>query len=114
MLELELVLSRFCFSYRFGIIGMVACVVMQYIRTGILASTSDWSLLVNPSKDHNILNLYQAWWLPPVVLLIGVLIGVWMAHSVAMTGMPQMVGLLNAFGGLAAALEGIALYFSPK
>lgn len=36
------------------------------------------------------------------------------AHSVAMTGMPQMVGLLNAFGGLAAALEGIALYFSPK
>ena len=29
-----------------------------------------------------------------------------------MTGMPQMVGLLNAFGGLAAALESIALYFS--
>lgn len=37
-----------------------------------------------------------------------------MAHRVAMTGMPQMVGLLNAFGGLSAALEGIALYFSPK
>lgn len=31
-----------------------------------------------------------------------------------MTGMPQMVGLLNAFGGLAAALEGLALFFSPK
>lgn len=37
-----------------------------------------------------------------------------MAFKVAMTGMPQMVGLLNAFGGIAAALEGIALYFSPK
>ena len=37
-----------------------------------------------------------------------------MAYKVAMTGMPQMVGLLNAFGGIAAALEGIALYFSPK
>lgn len=37
-----------------------------------------------------------------------------MAHSVAMTGMPQMVGLLNAFGGLAAALESVALFFSPK
>lgn len=37
-----------------------------------------------------------------------------MAHRVAMTGMPQMVGLLNAFGGIAAALEGIALYFSPN
>lgn len=35
-----------------------------------------------------------------------------MALTVAMTGMPQMVGLLNAFGGLAAALESIALYFS--
>lgn len=93
---------------------MVACIVMQYIRTGILANTSDWSLLVNPSENGNILNLYQAWWLPPVVIIIGLLIGVWMARSVAMTGMPQMVGLLNAFGGLAAALEGIALYFSPK
>ena len=91
---------------------MVACVVMQYLRTGILASTADWSHLEGYS-DHK-LNLYQSWWLPPVVLLIGVLVGVWMAHSVAMTGMPQMVGLLNAFGGLAAALEGIALYFSPK
>ena len=37
-----------------------------------------------------------------------------MACRVAMTGMPQMVGLLTAFGGLAAALEGLALYFSPK
>ena len=37
-----------------------------------------------------------------------------MAHTVALTGMPQLVGLLNAYGGLAAALEGIALYFSPK
>lgn len=50
MLELETGTKSLLFSYRFGIIGMVACVVMQYIRTGILASTSDWSLLVIPVK----------------------------------------------------------------
>ena len=33
-----------------------------------------------------------------------------LAVSVKMTQMPQLVGLLNSFGGLAAALEAIGLY----
>lgn len=36
------------------------------------------------------------------------IIGVVMARIVAMTGMPQMVGLLNAFGGLASALVSLS------
>eukprot|EP00824_Muranothrix_gubernata_P021414 TRINITY_DN460_c0_g1_i2.p1 TRINITY_DN460_c0_g1~~TRINITY_DN460_c0_g1_i2.p1 ORF type:complete len:1087 (-),score=264.33 TRINITY_DN460_c0_g1_i2:222-3125(-) len=34
-----------------------------------------------------------------------------MAFGVAMTGMPQMVGLLNSFGGLASALVAIGLFY---
>lgn len=37
-------------------------------------------------------------------LLVGTALGVFMALTVPMTGMPQMVGLLNGFGGAASAL----------
>ena len=37
-------------------------------------------------------------------LLLGAGVGVWMARSVKMTAMPQMVALLNGFGGGASAL----------
>ncbi len=41
-------------------------------------------------------------------LAIGSLIGAWAAYTVKMTGMPEMVGLLNGFGGLASLLVGWA------
>lgn len=41
-------------------------------------------------------------------LVIGSLIGVYSAKKVAMTSMPQMVALLNGFGGLSSLLVGIA------
>ncbi len=44
-------------------------------------------------------------------LLVGTGAGVWMARTVQMTGMPQMVGLLNGFGGAASALIAAAEYF---
>lgn len=43
-----------------------------------------------------------------VSLLIGSVIGVAVARSVAMTSMPEMVALLNGFGGLASLLVGWA------
>ncbi|QOJ28683.1 MAG: NAD(P)(+) transhydrogenase (Re/Si-specific) subunit beta [Ignavibacteriales bacterium] len=43
-------------------------------------------------------------------LLIGSAIGVIFATKVEMTAMPQMVGLLNGFGGAASALVGLAEY----
>ncbi len=39
-----------------------------------------------------------------VGMLIGTAIGIWLAKSVKMTAMPQMVGLLNGFGGGASQL----------
>jgi len=45
-----------------------------------------------------------------VGLAIGTVIGVFIALKVAMTGMPQMVALLNGSGGLASVLVGWASY----
>ena len=43
-------------------------------------------------------------------LVIGAAIGGFLASSVKMTQMPQMVGLLNGYGGLASTLVGISEY----
>lgn len=45
-----------------------------------------------------------------IAIAIGSAIGAVMATRVQMTGMPQMVGLLNGFGGLASILVAIADY----
>lgn len=44
-------------------------------------------------------------------LVVGSAIGLIMATRVQMTGMPQMVGLLNGFGGGASALVAVAEYY---
>ncbi|MEO0984462.1 MAG: NAD(P)(+) transhydrogenase (Re/Si-specific) subunit beta [Cyanobacteria bacterium J06639_14] len=46
-------------------------------------------------------------------MLPAILIGVLIAARAAMTSMPQLVGLLNGFGGLAAVLVGYASYLNP-
>lgn len=40
----------------------------------------------------------------------GILIGLCSALSVEITGLPELVGAYNGFGGLAALLEGIGFY----
>lgn len=52
-------------------------------------------------------------WLIAASMAPGILIGLGSAFGVAMTGLPEMVGAYNGFGGLAAALEGIGLYIDP-
>ncbi|MHB1069931.1 MAG: NAD(P)(+) transhydrogenase (Re/Si-specific) subunit beta [Gemmatimonadaceae bacterium] len=44
-------------------------------------------------------------------LLIGTVLGIWMAYAVKMTAMPQMVGLLNGFGGGASLLVAAAEWY---
>jgi NAD(P) transhydrogenase subunit beta len=44
-------------------------------------------------------------------IIIGSSIGAFMALKVEMTGMPQMVGILNGFGGGASALVAFAEYY---
>ncbi|MEM8545921.1 MAG: NAD(P)(+) transhydrogenase (Re/Si-specific) subunit beta [Cyanobacteria bacterium P01_H01_bin.119] len=46
-------------------------------------------------------------------LIPAVLLGALLAARAAMTSMPQLVGLLNGFGGLAAVLVGYASYLHP-
>ncbi|KAJ6247718.1 nad(p) transhydrogenase [Anaeramoeba flamelloides] len=76
----------------FGIVGMTISIIMLAISD----SVSSWGYLILI-----------------IAMIPGLIIGSWMAIVVQMTGMPQMVGLLNAFGGLAAALASFATYLDP-
>lgn len=52
-------------------------------------------------------------WLIAASMAPGIVFGLWSAMSVEITGLPELVGAYNGFGGLAAALEGIGLYLDP-
>ncbi|MCF8257898.1 MAG: NAD(P)(+) transhydrogenase (Re/Si-specific) subunit beta [Flavobacteriales bacterium] len=45
-----------------------------------------------------------------VAMVIGTAVGLWMAQSVQMTAMPQMVSFFNGMGGASAALIGLVEY----
>ncbi|GBG73536.1 hypothetical protein CBR_g16879 [Chara braunii] len=70
-------------------VGMTACVGAVYASPGVSGI---------------------GYWLVPITLFPGGVLAIIMSFKVKMTQMPQMVGLLNSFGGLAASLEGIGLY----
>jgi NAD/NADP transhydrogenase beta subunit len=52
-------------------------------------------------------------WMIAASIAPGALAGLISAYAVAMTGLPEMVGAYNGFGGLAAALAGFGLYLDP-
>eukprot|EP00038_Savillea_parva_P007620 m.171436 g.171436 ORF g.171436 m.171436 type:complete len:1201 (-) comp13373_c0_seq1:92-3694(-) len=54
---------------------------------------------------------YEAYWILPIVIIPPAVGGVAYAYTVQTDRLPELVGLFNAFGGLAAALEGEAIYF---
>jgi NAD(P) transhydrogenase subunit beta len=47
-------------------------------------------------------------------LVVGSAVGLWMARSVKMTSMPQMIALLNGFGGAASLLVGGAEFLKSE
>ena len=49
-----------------------------------------------------------------IAVLAGSIVGVAMARLVAMTSMPEMVALLNGFGGLSSLLVGVGAYFQAE
>ena len=52
----------------------------------------------------------EAYWVIPACIVPCSAFGIWYAYSVITDRLPELVGLFNSFGGLAAALEGIAVY----
>jgi NAD(P) transhydrogenase subunit beta len=73
-----------------GSLGMLIAVVVTLLRMGAESGgLVGWPLLLGG-------------------LALGGLIGAVMATRVEMTGMPEMVGLFNGFGGAASALVGLA------
>ncbi len=76
-------------------------------RGNVLAAGGMLIAVLATLLDRNIISYT---WIG-VGLLIGVILGAWLAISVKMTAMPQMVALLNGFGGAASALVAAAEFF---
>ncbi len=74
----------------YGIIGMLIALVVTLI-SGVVGQ---WPMLV-------------------VSLVIGAVIGAFVAQRVVMTAMPQLVAMLHSFVGAAAVLVGISNYLAP-
>ncbi len=82
------------FGMIYGILGMLTLILGYWFDS-------------NYTFDHGT-------WLIGVSIAPGFILGIWSALSVEMTGLPEMVGAYNGFGGLAAALEGVGLYLDPQ
>ncbi len=76
-------------------------------KGNMLASTGMFLAIVMTLLDQRVLTFEYI----ILGLIIGGGIGVIMATKVPMTGMPQMVGLLNGFGGGASALVALSEYY---
>lgn len=70
----------------YGIAGMICLIVGYWV--------------------DNVYTFDDGQWLIAVSMAPGILFGLWSAMSVEITGLPELVGAYNGFGGLAAALEG--------
>jgi H+-translocating NAD(P) transhydrogenase subunit beta len=89
----------------FFIIGLRYLISPLTARRGnIIASCGMVIAIIVTLFDFSILN-YQMIFL---AILVGSLIGGTIARTIKMTAMPQMVGLLNGFGGGASALVALA------
>ncbi len=76
----------------FGVAGMA----LALVATGVLVVSGLWS---QPLGVVGLVILLAA-------IVIGGAIGLWRAHVVEMTGMPQLIALFHSFVGLAAVLVG--------
>ena len=76
------------FGNQLGALGMLVAVVTTILQMG-LGDGIEWVLIGSG-------------------LVLGSLIGLWMAIRVEMTGMPELVALFNGFGGAASALVALS------
>ena len=80
---------------------------------GMLLAAVVTLFVVNRQADLEQSYLVSLVWIA-VALLIGAGIGLILAVKVPMTGMPQMVGLLNGFGGMASLLVACGNYVTNQ
>ncbi len=76
---------------RISAIGMLIAILVTLIDAGIISYTTIAAGMV-----------------------VGTALGLWLAYTVKMTSMPQMVALLNGFGGGASLLVAIAEYLNTS
>lgn len=79
-------------------------------RGNLLSAVGMLIAIVFTFIDYQILS-YQ--WII-VGMILGGLLGAYVARTVQMTAMPEMVALFNGFGGIASLLVGWAALFSPE
>ena len=76
------------FGNQLGATGMLVAVLTTVLSMQV-AGNANWELII-------------------AGLILGSLIGYWMAVKVEMTGMPELVALFNGFGGAASALVALS------
>jgi len=101
-----------------GLTCFILCLMnlstVQTAKMGILYGISGMLLLIIGYWVDETYTFDDGSWLIAASMAPGIVIGLWSAMSVEITGLPELVGAYNGFGGLAAALEGIGLYLDPN
>lgn len=82
-----------------GAIGMLIAALTAVLDFGVTVSTEDVMTLT-----------FSYWYVILIALVLGTIVGLFAATKVKMTGMPQMVALLNGFGGLSSLLVAAVYY----
>ena len=77
------------FGNQLGAMGMLVAVLTTILSMELASSPAYWTLII-------------------AGLVIGSLIGYWLAVRVEMTGMPELVAMFNGFGGAASALVALS------
>tara|TARA_Y100000766_G_scaffold283863_1_gene300688 strand:+ start:14333 stop:15754 length:1422 start_codon:yes stop_codon:yes gene_type:complete len=77
------------FGNQLGATGMLVAVLTTILNMELASEPAYWTLII-------------------AGLVIGSLIGYWLAVRVEMTGMPELVALFNGFGGAASALVALS------
>src|SRR6056297_3450878 len=78
------------------------------VRGNLIGSICMLGAIILTLIANNIINLPLLW----MAMIIGGLIGSYLALKVAMIQMPQMVALLNGFGGGASSLVSMVVLFT--
>ena len=95
----------------YGIIGMVLAMVTVFV---VIDQGAVQTLTAEPKDIPDNLELGNSGWVFLVLtILVGFVIGGFLAARVAMTAMPQLVAILHSFVGLAAVFVGLSSYLDP-